>query len=42
MVIGVEFIDDHERLWELIQATAASPPAPKPKKPKVEKKELQR
>lgn len=42
MVTGVEFIDDHERLCELIQATAAALPAPKPKKPKVKRKELQR
>jgi TfoX/Sxy family transcriptional regulator of competence genes len=38
MLIGVEFIEDHERLGELIRATSAALPAPKPKKPKVGKK----
>ena len=33
LVIGAEFIDDHERLCELIQATAADLPPPKPPKP---------
>ena len=42
MVIGAEFIDDHEQLCELIQATADALPAPKPKTRKVGKKELQR
>lgn len=38
MMIGAEFVDDSERLCELIQTTAASLPKPKPKKPRVTKK----
>lgn len=42
MVVGAEFIEDPERLCELVQATAAALPAPKPKKPKAKKKQGKR
>ncbi len=38
MLIGVEEIDDNERLRELIRLTADALPKPKPKKPRVTKK----
>jgi len=42
MAIGAEFIDDGERLSELIQTTAAALPEPKPKRPRATKKGRQR
>jgi len=38
MVIGADFLDDDERLCELIRATAAELPLPKPPKPKQRKR----
>lgn len=37
MVIGAEFLEDSERLCELIRATAAALPRPAPKKPRAAK-----
>jgi DNA transformation protein len=38
MLIGVEDLEDSDRLSELIRLTAAELPAPKPKRPKASKK----
>jgi DNA transformation protein and related proteins len=37
MLIGDDFLEDHERLSELIRATAAALPPPQPKKPRKSK-----
>ena len=37
MVIGADILDDHERLRELVRATANALPTPKPKKPRKKK-----
>jgi len=37
MMIGADFIEDGERLSELIRATAAALPPPKPRKPRKRK-----